>query len=191
MRKTSSKTKPDASPSILARLTGKPPSPLAAPPRITPAAEAEAYLERLRKDLKHTVGEQIRHEQAKTDVPAAIYKSRVTLEGMIAKGEREAVALHAQQAEANYQTHADTWSNLQRERALTVMSLRRINREIEALKASFRSGGMQAEPVLDGHSFYLLGTGKQAPGVYGRWATEYLSQAMLKGIITEKEFLDD
>ena len=75
-----------------------------------------------------------------------------------------------------------TWITLQRERALTLMSLRDINEEIENIRPELQ------DPPLDGFTIKLGGTGEQ-PGISGLWIESYIKQALADRVISEDELL--
>lgn len=72
------------------------------------------------------------------------------------------------------------WMALQRERALTLMSLRDINGQIEDMRAELQ------DPPLDNFTIKLGGTDEQ-PGISGLWLESYIKQALAERIIDEGE----
>ena len=73
------------------------------------------------------------------------------------------------------------WVSLQRERALTLVSLRDINEKIEGIRP-----GLPPNPPLDNFTIKLGGTSER-PGVTGLWIESYLKQALAERIIDEDE----
>jgi hypothetical protein len=72
------------------------------------------------------------------------------------------------------------WLALQRERALTLLELRKLNERLEDIRPLLR------DPPLDGYSIKLGGTG-ETPGVSGLWLEHYLDRALDEHIISEDE----
>ena len=72
------------------------------------------------------------------------------------------------------------WLELQRERALTLMSLRALNEKLERLRPSLRN------PPLDGYTIKLGGTG-QTPGLSGQWLETYIDRAIAARLVSEDE----
>jgi hypothetical protein len=72
------------------------------------------------------------------------------------------------------------WLELQRERALTLVSLRALNERLEGLRPSLRN------PPLDGFTAKLGGTG-QAPGLSGQWLESYIDRAIAARVLHEDE----
>jgi hypothetical protein len=70
--------------------------------------------------------------------------------------------------------------DLQRERALTLVSLRELNERIEDIKPTLRN------PPLDGYTIKLGGT-DETPGMYGLWLEEYIDRAIAARVISEDE----
>ena len=75
-----------------------------------------------------------------------------------------------------------TWMALQRERALTLMSLRDINEQIEDIRPELQ------DPPLDNFTIKLGGTDKQ-PGISGLWLESYIKQALAERVIDEDEIV--
>ena len=72
------------------------------------------------------------------------------------------------------------WMALQRERALTLMSLRDINEQIEDMRPEVQ------DPPLDNFTIKLGGTDEQ-PGISGLSLESYIKQALAERIIDEGE----
>ena len=72
------------------------------------------------------------------------------------------------------------WMALQRERSLTLMSLRNINEEIEDMRPELQ------DPPLDNFTIKLGGTDEQ-PGISGLWLESYIKQALAERVIHEDE----
>jgi hypothetical protein len=158
-------------------------------PSLPALAEAENQLALLRKDHARNVDEQRAIEQEGRSASAELIGSRVIIERKIAAAERGLVELHREQARAAYAADADEWASLQRQRALTVLVLRKLNRVIDERKASYRSGGIDAElPCGDAVIGYqLLGLDLKRPGRTGLGAAEYLRQCQRAGFISTQE----
>ena len=75
-----------------------------------------------------------------------------------------------------------TWMALQRERAMTLVSLRDINGQIEDMRPELR------DPPLDNFTIKLGGTDKQ-PGISGLWLESYIKQALAERVIREDELV--
>jgi hypothetical protein len=159
-------------------------------PALTSAAKE---LDLLRKDHQRTISEQLAVESDGRSASAELLGSRLILERRIAAAERGLVALHREQANAAFESERPTWEDLQRSRALCVIALRRINREIAELKSSFRSGGVDAELVLgdDVIGYQLLGLSVAKPGRTGLAARQFLVQCERAGIISKLELSED
>ena len=71
---------------------------------------------------------------------------------------------------------------LQRERALTLMSLRDINEQIEDMRLDMQN------PPLDNFTIKLGGTDEQ-PGISGLWLESYIKQALAEHVINEDELV--
>jgi hypothetical protein len=74
------------------------------------------------------------------------------------------------------------WMALQRERALTLMSLRDINEQIEDMRPELQ------DPPLDNFTIKLGGTDEQ-PGISGLWLESYIKQALAERVIREDEIV--
>lgn len=74
----------------------------------------------------------------------------------------------------------DTWMTLQRERALTLLSLRDLNEQLEDIRPELR------DPPLDGYTIKLGGTDEQ-PGISGLWLENYIKRALAERIIEQDE----
>ena len=168
-------------------------------PHLPALASAQRELDLLRADHKRTIEAQIEAEKSNRRAPLELLGSRVVLEKRIADAERELIALHKAQADENYAADAPEWHDLARQRALLVLSLRRVNTELEARYSSYRSGGSYASPpgylgpTLGGAapwSFLLLGT-KAAPGRTGLPIKEFLRQAVADHLLTPQEANED
>jgi hypothetical protein len=72
------------------------------------------------------------------------------------------------------------WLELQRERALTLVSLRALNEKLESLRPSLHY------PPLDGFTITLGGTGR-VPGLSGQWLETFVDSAIAENIIGEDE----
>jgi len=72
------------------------------------------------------------------------------------------------------------WLELQRERALMLVSLRALNEKLERLRPSLRN------PPLDGFTVKLGGTG-QTPGLSGQWLESYIDRAIAARVLHEDE----
>jgi len=72
------------------------------------------------------------------------------------------------------------WMALQRERALTLVSLRDINEQIEDMRPDLQ------DPPLDNFTIKLGGT-DDAPGDQRTWIESYIKQALAERIISEDE----
>jgi hypothetical protein len=68
----------------------------------------------------------------------------------------------------------------QRERALTLVSLRDINEQIEDMRPDLR------DPPLDNFTIKLGGT-DDTPGISGLWIESYIKQALAERIISEDD----
>jgi hypothetical protein len=147
-------------------------------------------LARMRVDLRTTTDEQARLEKANLDVPPELLKSRHTLERGIEDAETALVNLCLAQAIENYDRDRAAWHDLQRQRALTVLALRQINKAIETKKSSYRVQGQLSPLPCDGHMHRLFGS-RKAPGISGLGAQEYLSQCVVEGFLSRKELTAD
>jgi hypothetical protein len=85
--------------------------------------------------------------------------------------------------------HQDEWLDLQRQRAEMVIGILTVNRKIEGLKASIRSGGQLAGLPFDDFTPRLFGVGR-LQNVAGHFAIEFLKAAARAGLITDKDFRD-
>jgi hypothetical protein len=74
------------------------------------------------------------------------------------------------------------WMALQRERALTLMSLRDINEQIEDMRPELQ------DPPLDNFTIKLAGTDEQ-PGISGLWLESYIKQVLAERVIREDEIV--
>ena len=74
------------------------------------------------------------------------------------------------------------WMALQRERALTLMSLRDINEQIEDMRPELQ------DPPLDNFTIKLGGTDEQ-PGISGLWLESYIKLALAERVIREDEIV--
>ena len=72
------------------------------------------------------------------------------------------------------------WMTLQRERALTLMSLRDINEQIEDIRPELQ------DPPLDNFTIKLGGTDEQL-GISGLWLESFIKQALAERVIEEGE----
>jgi hypothetical protein len=72
------------------------------------------------------------------------------------------------------------WMALQRERALTLLALRKLNQSLENIRPALRN------PPLDGYTIKLGGT-DETPGISGLWLEHYLDCALSERIIDEEE----
>jgi hypothetical protein len=72
------------------------------------------------------------------------------------------------------------WMTLQRERALTLVSLRALNERLEDIRPALRN------PPLDGYTIKLGGT-DETPGVCGLWLDHYINRALAERVISEDE----
>ena len=72
------------------------------------------------------------------------------------------------------------WMALQRERALTLVSLRALNERLEDIRPALRN------PPLDGYTIKLGGT-DDTPGLSGLWLERYLNRALAERVISEDE----
>jgi hypothetical protein len=72
--------------------------------------------------------------------------------------------------------------SLQRERALTLLSLRDLNERLEDIRPDLR------DPPLDGYTIRLGGTDEQ-PGISGLWLESYIKQALAERVIYEDELV--
>lgn len=72
------------------------------------------------------------------------------------------------------------WMSLQRERALTLLSLRDLNERLEDIRPDLY------DPPLDGYTIKLGGTDEQ-PGISGLWLENYIRRALAERIIQEDE----
>jgi hypothetical protein len=78
-------------------------------------------------------------------------------------------------------TAGATWTDLQRERAHVLASLRDVNERIELLRPRFKE-----PPPLDGYTDKLGGTA-DCPGFAGLWLEDYLRSAVAWRIISKEE----
>ena len=140
-----------------------------------------------------TITEQLHVEQEGRSASAELIGSRVILEKRIAAAERGLHELHREQAQENYAADADQWSELQRQRALCVLALRRLNRVLDERKASYRSGGINAEAPCsdDALPYQLLGLDLKRPGRTGLGEAEYLRRCVVEGYISKLESQED
>ena len=74
------------------------------------------------------------------------------------------------------------WMALQRERALTLMSLRDINEQIEDMRPALQ------DPPLDNFTIKLGGTDEQ-PGISGLWLESFIKQALAERVVHEDELV--
>ena len=151
--------KPKSIPQPVASISGHPRPEPAQVPELPALAEAESELKMLKADYARTIEAQIEAEKGNKRAPLELLGSRVVLEKKIADAERELIDLHRKQANEAYAADADEWASLQRQRAITVLVLRKLNRTIDERKKSYRSGGQDAklpcgDEVL---AFWLLG----------------------------------
>ena len=72
------------------------------------------------------------------------------------------------------------WMSLQRERALTLLSLRALNEQLEDIRPELR------DPPLDGYTIKLGGTDEQ-PGISGLWLENYIRRALAERVLEEDE----
>ena len=80
----------------------------------------------------------------------------------------------------NRRRQSQRWMALQRERALTLISLRDINEEIEDIRPELE------DPPLDNFTIKLGGTDEQ-PGISGLWLESFIKEAVAERIIDEDE----
>lgn len=80
------------------------------------------------------------------------------------------------------------WLELQRKRALTILAIFRINRQIEEFRSSLESGGVKPTGCLplDGYTTKLFGAYATA-GVTGHWAKEFMRDAVKSGAVDARE----
>ena len=158
-------------------------------PSLPALATAEKELDLLRRDHARTIAEQLRVEQEGRTASAELIGSRIIIERKIAAAERGLHELHREQANENFRADADEWASLQRQRALTVLVLRKLNRVIDERKASYRSGGIDAEAPCadDALPYLLLGLDLKRPGRTGLPAAEYLRRCQREGFISQQE----
>jgi hypothetical protein len=115
-----------------------------------------------------------------------LYRRREELVHELEHAEKRAIGAHCIHAEVKYEARKAEWLDLQRQRALMILGLRRINAEIETLRAGLKSGGSIANLPCDGFSLRLLGSA-DAPGLNKALVAEYLRQCRNAGAISEKE----
>ena len=158
-------------------------------PSLPALAEAERELDLLRRDHARTIAEQLRVETEGRSASAELIGSRVILERKIAAAERAMHELHREQAQENFRADADVWAELQRQRALTVLALRKLNRVLDERKRSYMSGGIAAEAPCsdDALPYMLLGLDLKRPGRSGLGAAEYLRRCVTEKFITALE----
>ena len=77
------------------------------------------------------------------------------------------------------QRKLNTWMTLQRERALTLLSLRDLNERLEDIRPELR------DPPLDGYT--INGGTTEQPGISGLWLENYIKRALIERILDEDE----
>jgi hypothetical protein len=82
----------------------------------------------------------------------------------------------------NRRRRTQKWLELQRERALTLMSLRALNESLEQMRPTLHN------PPLDGYTIKLGGTGR-TPGLSGQWLETYIDRAIAERIVSEDELV--
>jgi hypothetical protein len=167
-------------------------------PVVRTIAAMEAELAVLCADYKTTIDEQRRLEGTQNaKVPPSLLVSRYRLERMIEAAEKELVIRSREQADANYAADKQNWKDLQRQRGLLIVALRRCNRSIEQTYRSYcvRDGQpSHLEGYLAGNlqpfSYGLFGF-KGAYGASAMYVAEYLRQLVVAKILSEREILDE
>jgi hypothetical protein len=102
---------------------------------------------------------------------------------------QRAIVDHGNRSRELVAQHRGDWHKLQTERAETLIGLLTVNRKIEDLKSSMRSGGQFPGIDLDEFTPRLFGVGR-LHNVVGHWAFEFLKAAAKVGLISEKDFRD-
>lgn len=154
--------------------------------------QSQADLEALREALSVVVTEMLDLEREKQNVPARLLKRRYTLQQEIAAAERVWFEAHRAAAEQLSKDRRSDWRLLQRQRALTVVALRKTTAAIKAMRNEMLeiAGGIGLSLDVDGFDLKLLGTMLE-PGASGLVANRYLALCVETGIITAKEANDD
>ncbi|MGO8840917.1 MAG: hypothetical protein ACLQF1_07235 [Methyloceanibacter sp.] len=121
-----------------------------------------------------------------------LYRAHEALAEQIVMAERAYVHEHAKHAEQKYADRRAEWIELVRQRALTIVALRRLNRDIEKLRLDLSSGGQHARMVLADRNFPIrlggiAGATFVTDGISGALAREYLREAINAGVIKAKE----
>jgi hypothetical protein len=154
-----------------------------------------------RRDLADTGAKIAENYKAGKPDPDDLVLSRFHIERMIESREKEILQRAGAEAEARYVADKDNWRELARQRALTIVALRRLNRKIEATYRSYciadgSPSSIEAHLTAYGpvgvapFSFQLFGF-RGSPGAAGRAAETYLQECVSHGIITAKECSDD
>jgi hypothetical protein len=150
----------------------------------------------LRADLATNAEKRAENYKANLPDPDELLASYVRLGAMIESREKEILARAGYEAEARYRDARDDWYELCRQRALAVVALRRINREVEAAYRSYCVADGKPSSIvayagqLYPYSFGLFGY-RTAPGPSGLFAEAYLRECVSHKIISEKEADDN
>ncbi|MBB4422310.1 hypothetical protein GGD66_000836 [Bradyrhizobium sp. CIR48] len=96
---------------------------------------------------------------------------------------------HGERSRQLVAAHREDWRALQKKRAELLIDLLALNRRIEGLKFSMKSGGQFPGIELDDFTARLFGVGR-LHNVPGHWAFEFLKAAAKAGLISEKDFRD-
>ena len=108
------------------------------------------------------------------------------VEKAIALGQRQALKAHGNRTETIAKQRSPEWAELQRQRAIAVATLLKINQRIEALKGEISPKGPMPNLALDGYTHRLFGADSR-PTVTNHWPLNYLRACIQAGIVTEKE----
>lgn len=117
------------------------------------------------------------------------YRDLEVIDHALSVAGQRALIEHGARSRQLVAAHHNDWRLLQKQRAELVVDLLALNRRIESLKSSMRSGGQFPGIELDGFTARLFGVGRlqNAPG---HWAIEFLKAAAKVGLISEKDFRD-
>ncbi|MBR1164238.1 hypothetical protein [Bradyrhizobium elkanii] len=103
--------------------------------------------------------------------------------------ERDAQAAHTAHSRQLMAKVQPQWRDLHRQRAQLLVNLIKLNRQIEELKQSVRSGGQYAGMPADEFTPRLFGTGGPQNGA-NHWAYAYLNAVVTVGYVDRRDVVD-
>ncbi len=112
-----------------------------------------------------------------------------TFDRLILRAEETVAVAHRDRSRGLVAAAAKDWAELQRQRAALIAGLHKVNRQIEDLKKSCRSGGQYAGMPCDGFTPRLFGIGGPQDAT-NHWAYAFLKQATLAGYVRAEDVAD-